>query len=142
MTVNAALNFFVFNSAAIQHAARVRNHFSEKSSYLMKSITSALIISAALLVSHLASATQADDTTITIDSQIAGVTPFISQLTLTASDTTVIKQIQFTVTPKAGSVTRPLSGTYSQQYMIDHGYLVPPSMRSTVFTLTTLTPLP
>ena len=98
-------------------------------SILMKSITSALIISALLFVSHLASATQADDTTITIDSQIAGVTPFISQLTLTASDTTVIKQIQFTVTPKAGSVTRPLSGTYSQQYMIDHGYLVPPSMQ-------------
>ena len=73
-------------------------------------------------------ATQADDTTITITGQNAGATPFISQLTLTASDTSVIKSIAFTITPKTGSVTRPLSGTYSYQYMIDHGYLVPPSM--------------
>ena len=72
-------------------------------------------------------ATQADDTTITITGQKAGPTPFISQLTLTASDTTVIKSIQFTITPKPGSVTRPLSGTYTQDYMISHGYLVPPS---------------
>ena len=88
-----------------------------------------MILSILFCLSRLASATQADDTTITIDSQAAGVTPFISQLTLTASDTTVINQIQFTITPKTGSVTRPLSGTYSYQYMIDRGYLVPPSMQ-------------
>jgi outer membrane protein assembly factor BamB len=72
-------------------------------------------------------ATQADDTTITIDGQTPGVTPFVAQLTLTASDTTVLKSIQFTVTPKPGSVTRPLSGTYSIDYMIRRGFLVPPS---------------
>ena len=72
-------------------------------------------------------ATQADDTIITIDGQTPGVTPFIAQLTLTASDTTVLKSIQFTVTPKSGSVTRPLSGTYSIDYMISRGFLVPPS---------------
>ena len=72
-------------------------------------------------------ATQADDTTITIAGQSAGPTPFISQLTLTASDTSVIKSIQFTIAPKPGSVTRPLSGTYAQDYMISRGYLVPPS---------------
>ena len=55
--------------------------------------------------SPLAHATQADDTTITIDAQTPGATPFMSQLTLTASDTSVIKSIQFTVTPKPGSVT-------------------------------------
>ena len=72
-------------------------------------------------------ATQADDTTITITGQNAGPTAFISQLTLTASNTTVLKSIQFAITPKPGSVTRPLSGTYSQDYMISRGYLVPPS---------------
>ena len=74
-----------------------------------------------------ASATQADDTTITITDQNAGPTAFISQVTLSASDTTVIKSIQFSIAPKTGSVTRPLSGTYAQDYLISHGYLVPPS---------------
>ncbi|MDQ3115043.1 MAG: aryl-sulfate sulfotransferase [Verrucomicrobiota bacterium] len=72
-------------------------------------------------------ATQADDTVITITGQTAGPTPFISQLSLSASDTSVLKSIQFTVTPKPGSVTRPLSGTYSQDYMVSRGYFVPPS---------------
>ncbi len=72
-------------------------------------------------------ATQADDAVITITGQTAGPTPFISQLSLSASDTSVLKSIQFTVTPKPGSVTRPLSGTYSQDYMVSRGYFVPPS---------------
>ena len=91
--------------------------------------TPSLVIAVAVLTLsvHAAFATQADDTTITITGQNAGATPFISQLTLTASDTTVIKNIQFTIAPKPGSVTRALSGTYTQDYMISHGYLVPPS---------------
>src|SRR6266513_6156273 len=72
-------------------------------------------------------ATQADDTTIDITGQTTGPTPFISQLALTASDTSLIKSIQFTVAPKPGSVTRPLSATYAREYLIDRGYLVPPS---------------
>src|SRR6266516_6494022 len=91
-------------------------------------ICSTIILGAVFIVfSHLAGATQADDTTITITAQTAGATPFISQLTLTASDTTVIKSIQFTITPKAGSVTRPLSGTYSHDYLVSRGFLQPPS---------------
>jgi arylsulfate sulfotransferase len=82
-----------------------------------------------ILLSPLALATQADDTTITIDAQTQGATPFIDQLTLTASDTSVIKSIQFTVAPKPGSVTRPLSGTYTSDYMVTRGYLVPPSQQ-------------
>src|SRR6266516_4153609 len=90
-------------------------------------ICSLIILGAILIVfSHLAGATQADDTTITITAQTAGATPFISQLTLTASDTTVIKSIQFAITPKAGSVTRPLSGTYSHDYLVSRGFLQPP----------------
>ncbi len=78
-----------------------------------------------LLANH-AAATQADDTSIAIAGQNAGPTPFISQLTLTASDTNVIRSIQFRIAPKAGSVTRPLSGTYARNYLIDRGYLLPP----------------
>lgn len=69
----------------------------------------------------LANATQADDTTITIDSELPGVTPFIAQLTLTASDPSVIQSVRFMVAPKSGSVTRPLSATYSNGYLAQRG---------------------
>jgi len=70
-------------------------------------------------------ATQADDTTIAIIGQNAGPTPFISQLSLSASDTSVLSRIQFTISPKTGSVTRPLSATYSNDYLTGRGYLIP-----------------
>src|SRR6266581_8867560 len=99
--------------------------------------TCSLIILGAVLIvfSHLAGATQADDTTITITAQTAGATPFLSQLTLTASDTTVIKSIQFTITPKPGSVTRPLSGTYSHDYLVSRGFEHPPEIILPVYGL-------
>lgn len=70
-----------------------------------------------------ARATQADETTITIDAEVEGATAFIHQLTLTASDPAVIKSIRFTIAPKAGSVTRPLSGTYANDYLVTRGFL-------------------
>ena len=90
--------------------------------------TSSLIIVGAVFVvlSHLAGASQADDTTITITGQTAGATPFISKLTLAVSNTAVLKSIQFTITPKPGSVTRPLSGTYSNDYLVSRGFEQPP----------------
>ena len=83
-----------------------------------------LLIVGAVLVgfTHLASATQADDTTIRITGHTAGATPFISKLTLEVSNTTVLKSIQFTINPKPGSVTRPLSGTYANSYLVDRGF--------------------
>src|SRR5690348_16628196 len=88
--------------------------------------TRSLLIGALLLaLAHFSRGTQADDTTITITGQNAGPTAFISQLTLTASDTSVIKSIQFTIASKAGSVVRPLSGTYSHDYMVSRGYIMP-----------------
>jgi hypothetical protein len=71
---------------------------------------------------HLAGASQADDTAIRITGHTAGATPFISKLSIEASNTTVLKSIQFTVTPKPGSVTRPLSGTYANYYLVDRGF--------------------
>ena len=82
-----------------------------------------MIVAGALFVfPHVARANQADDTTITIHGYTPGVTPFISNLHLTASNTAVLKSIQFTIHPKPGSVTRPLSGTYANYYLIDRGF--------------------
>ena len=75
-----------------------------------------------MVFSHLTEASQADDTIIRITGQTAGVTPFISKVTLMVSNTSVLKSIQFTVVPKPGSVTRPLSGTYTNSYLVDRGF--------------------
>src|SRR2546421_5966332 len=79
-----------------------------------------------IIFSAVAGANQADDTTITITGKIPGVTPFLSQLTLQVSNTTVLKSIQFAIDPKPGSVTRPLSGTYSNDYLVSRGFEPPP----------------
>ena len=87
---------------------------------------SLIVVGAVFMVfSHLADASQADDTTIRITGYTAGATPFISKLTLEVSNTNVLKSIQFTVNPKPGSVTRPLSGTYANDYLVSRGYEQP-----------------
>jgi arylsulfate sulfotransferase len=85
--------------------------------------------------SHLAGANQADDTTITITGRLAGVTPFIGKVTLQVSNTTVLKSIQFAIDPKPGSVTRPLSGTYANQYLVRRGFEHPPEIILPVYGL-------
>ena len=55
-----------------------------------------------MVLTHLAGANQADDTTITITGQTAGATPFISKLTLEVSNTTVLKSIQFAIDAETG----------------------------------------
>ena len=80
-----------------------------------------LLVTFLLCFCRVVLATQADDTIITIDRQIAGATPFLSQLTLSVSDTALIKSIQFTITPKPDSSTRPLSATYSSSYLAERG---------------------
>jgi len=97
---------------------------------------SVIIVGAVFMVfSHLASATQADDTTITITGHTAGVTPFISSLTLDVSNTTVLKSIQFAIDSKPGSVVRPLSGTYSNDYLVGRGFEHPPEISLPVYGL-------
>ena len=88
-----------------------------------------------MILSHLAGATQADDTTITISGHTAGATPFISKLTLQVSNTTVLKSIQFAIDPKPGSVTRPLSGTYANFYLVSRGFEHPPEIILPVYGL-------
>ena len=75
-----------------------------------------------MVLTTLVGANEADDTTITITGHTAGATPFISNLTLEVSDTTVLKSIQFAIDPKPGSVTPPLSGTYGNEYLLSRGF--------------------
>ena len=88
----------------------------------MKACSLIIVVAVFMVFTHLASATQADDTTIRITGHTAGATPFISKLTLEVSNTTVLKSIQFTINPKPGSVTRPLSATYANSYLVDRGF--------------------
>ena len=88
-----------------------------------------------MISSHLAGASQADDTTITISGQTAGATPFISKVTLQVSNTTVLKSIEFAIDPKPGSVTRPLSGTYANFYLMNRGFEQPPEIILPVYGL-------
>ena len=96
---------------------------------------SLIVVGAAFMVfSHIAGAA-ADDTTIRITGYTAGVTPFNSRLALQVSNTQVLKSIQFTVTPKPGSVTRPLSGTYSNGYLLSRGFEHSPEVILPVYGL-------
>ena len=88
-----------------------------------------------MVLSHLADANQADDTIITITGNTAGTTPFISNLSLEISNTAVLKNIQFGIAPKPGSLTRPLSGTYSNDYLVSRGFEPPPPATNTTVTL-------
>src|SRR5882762_413076 len=88
-----------------------------------------------IIFSAVAGANQADDTTITITGKIPGVTPFLSKLTLQVSNTTVLKSIQFAIDQKPGSVTRPLSGTYSNDYLVSRGFEHPPEIILPVYGL-------
>jgi arylsulfate sulfotransferase len=90
----------------------------------MKNLFASITIAVGLfiLIVPFAVSNQADDTTIRINGSTPGLTPFLSRLSLTASNTTVLKSIQFTITPKPGSVTRSLSGTYANYYLVDRGF--------------------
>src|SRR5215471_5203261 len=90
----------------------------------MKILSVATALLAAFLIFFCPSAgsTQADDTTIRITGYDPGATPFISNINLTASNTSVLKSFQFSVTPKPGFVARPLSGTYANSYLVDRGF--------------------
>jgi arylsulfate sulfotransferase len=69
-----------------------------------------------------ASATQADNTSIVLIGRVA-VNPFIRHLKFSVNPIANLKSVQFTVQPKPGSVTRPISATYSSNYLSSRGYL-------------------
>jgi arylsulfate sulfotransferase len=106
-----------------------------KNKRLMKTCSIITVGVVFMVLTHLAGASQADDTTIRITGHTAGATPFISKLTLEVSNTTVLKSIQFAIDPKPGSVTRPLSGTYANDYLVSRGFEHPPEVLLPVYGL-------
>ena len=52
-----------------------------------------------------------------------GKEPFINLVVHHMDDTNLLDHVQFTVTPKEGSVTRPISARYSSAYLINNGFL-------------------
>src|SRR5262245_50411512 len=118
-------HFFLLAAPVFCHGETAQEEVSPTNTNMLMKQRSLIIVIALSFFARGAFGTQADDTTITITGQNPGPTAFISQLTLSASDTSVLKSIGFAITPKPGSVTRPLSGTYTQDYMISRGYLVP-----------------
>ena len=88
----------------------------------MKNCLAIVVGTVFMVFSHLAGASFADETTIRITGFTAGVTPFNGKVALQVSNTSVLKSIQFTIDPKPGSVTRPLSGTYSNSYLVGRGF--------------------
>jgi len=87
-------------------------------------VATTLTIAATVLIlaSHSASGTQADQTTIFSAGRIT-INPFIRHLKFKVSPVANLKSVQFTVQPKPGSVTRPISATYSSDYLSGRGYL-------------------
>lgn len=89
----------------------------------MKTLLTALTFCVLTALAGNASADQADSTSVVITSIEAGPTPFISKLSLTVSELGVLDRIQFAIMPKAGSVTRPISATYTVGYLQKRGYV-------------------
>ena len=81
-----------------------------------------MVASMLMVTLQSASATQADDTSIVLIGRVA-VNPFIRHLKFSVNPIANLKSVQFTVQPKPGSVTRPISATYSSKYLSSRGYL-------------------
>ncbi len=60
---------------------------------------------------------------VNITGQGGGPTPFISLVKATAVPPQALKSVQFTITPKPGSVTRPIAATYTSGYLLSRGDL-------------------
>jgi arylsulfate sulfotransferase len=81
-----------------------------------------MVASMLMVTLQSASATQADDTSIVPAGRVL-VNPFIRHLKFSVNPIANLKSVQFTVQPKPGSVTRPISATYSSNYLSSRGYL-------------------
>src|SRR5438105_4549791 len=62
---------------------------------------------------------------VVVTGQSAGATPFIAQIHAIVTPAGALKTVQFTISPKAGSVTRPVSATFTSGYLQNRGYLNP-----------------
>ncbi len=77
-------------------------------------------------------APQATSASAVVTGQTAGPTPFIAQIQLTITPPDSLQSVRFTIAPKPGSVTRPISATYTSEYLQSRGYLDPDTGMATV----------
>ena len=91
-----------------------------------------LVIALAMSLAPAAYANQADDNVVAITGQEEGASPFIQKVKLTVTDPSTVRSIQFTIDPKEGSVTRPVSATYLPAYLNSRGFF---SIGAKEFTL-------
>lgn len=84
---------------------------------IIKYITPAALFAASCLLPASVTAQS-----VIVNGQTAGPTPFIKQIQLTANPPASIKSIKFQITPKSGSVTRPVTATYASEYLKRRGY--------------------
>ena len=101
---------------------KILNGASQSGQTLGATMMSMMVASILMVTLQSASATQADDTNIVAVGRVA-VNPFIRHLKFSVNPIANLKSVQFTVQPKPGSVTRPISATYSSQYLSGRGYL-------------------
>ena len=101
---------------------KILNGASQSGQTLGAAMMSMMVASMLMVTLQSASATQADDTSIVAVGRVA-VNPFIRHLKFSVNPIANLKSVQFTVQPKPGSVTRPISATYSSQYLSSRGYL-------------------
>ena len=101
---------------------KILNGASQSGQTLGAAMMSMMVASMLMVTLQSASATQADDTSIVAVGRVA-VNPFIRHLKFSVNPIANLKSVQFTVQPKPGSVTRPISATYSSQYLSGRGYL-------------------
>src|SRR4051794_18570944 len=59
---------------------------------------------------------------VAVTGQTAGPNPFIVNLQLAANPPNELQSVKFTIVPKPGSVTRPISATYFSDYLQSRGY--------------------
>ena len=75
-----------------------------------------LLISASLSFSFLIGG-PSQAAPISVLNQVQGRTPFIWNVTLSGVNTSTLQSVQFSISPKSGSLTQPISATYSATYL-------------------------
>jgi arylsulfate sulfotransferase len=85
--------------------------------------SSALGLAAAAALAWLPDASCAAKPPATLVAENPGANPFIKIVQWHMDDPALLDHVQFTVTPKPGSVTRPLSARYSKAYLVRRGFL-------------------
>jgi hypothetical protein len=65
----------------------------------------------------------------------AGPTPFISEVAVSGKEFDKVSSVHFVVSPLAGTVSKPVSVTYSAAYLVRRGFLSPTSMQLPLFGL-------